>query len=121
MIAAKDIRHLPRVWRETLRRLDGAGAPIVPELDEHGEPDGELFWHRAEAKDETGTSHPAWILLEHPPSDEPGRPSELFVLVAGKWRVLRCMSDRMWARFGERFRYRLKKPCPKDGYRERQF
>jgi len=109
----KDTRHLTAVWRETLARLIESGRDIV--ADGGG---GEALWHRAEVADSGGELHGGWVLVEHPPGDDPGRPSELLVKVGAQWRCLRCMSDDMWRRF-ESFRYRLAAPCPRDGHAAR--
>lgn len=119
MAAVRDKKYLTAVWRDTLRRLEGDGGKIVPEPGDGGEADT-MFWHSAEIMDSDGGRHRGWVLLEHPPGEDPGRPDEMLAKVGPQWRCLRCMKDRMWAKF-EAFRYRLDAPCPRDGHRERQF
>lgn len=111
---SRGTRHLTAFWRDTLARLLGSGGDIVADDAE----DGTAFWHRAEIADSGGELHGGWVLVEHPPGEDPGRPSELLVEVGAQWRCLRCMSDGMWCRF-ESFRYRLAAPCPRDGYAAR--
>jgi hypothetical protein len=108
-----DTRHLTALWRETLARLLESGRDAV--ADASG---GTAFWHRAEVADSGGGLHDGWVLMEHPPGEDPGRPGELLVRVGAQWMCLRCMSDGMWRRF-ESFRYRLAAPCPRDGHAAR--
>jgi len=110
---AKDTRHLTAVWRDTLARLLGSGRDVV--ADSAG---GESLWHRARVADSGGGLHDGWVLVEHPPGEDPGRPGDLLVKVGAQWRCLRCMSDGMWRMF-ESFRYRLAAPCPRDGHAAR--
>ena len=109
----RDTRHLTALWRETIARLLESGRDIVADGA-----DGAMFWHRAEVADSGGGLHDGWVLVEHPPGEDPGRPSELLVRVGAQWRCLRCMSDGMWRQF-ESFRYRLAAPCPRDGHAAR--
>jgi len=112
---ASEMRHLAAVWRETLRRLEADGGAVVPEPDAGEEPDT-MFWHRGVVVDSGNGRHPGWVLLEHPPGSDPGRPDELMVKVGPQWRVGRCMPDRMWDRF-DGYRYKLDVPCPRDGHK----
>lgn len=117
-VLKKDIRHLMKVWRETVEYLESEDGHVLPEPD--GE-DGTDFWHRADVMDENGAVYPAWILVAHS-GDDPGRPMDLVVQMDdGKWQVQRCMPDALWAKFGEAYRYGLKEPCPKDRHKSRQF
>ena len=109
------MRHLAAVWRETLRRLEADGGAVVLEPDAGEEPDT-MFWHRGVVVDSGNGRHPGWVLLEHPPGSDPGRPDELMVKVGPQWRVGRCMPDRMWDRF-DGYRYKLDVPCPRDGHK----
>ena len=111
----KDRRHLDAEWRATLHKLESDGGAVVrDDLDSH------TFWHRAKVRGGDAAKRRAWLLLEHPPGESPGRVEDAIVFVDGAWRVVRCMPDRMWARF-EAFMYRLESPCPKDRYSMRQF
>ncbi len=115
MTVRKDRRHLDAEWRKTLAKLESGDRAVVrDDLDNH------MFWHRAKVRGGGAARRRAWLLLEHPPGEEPGRIEETIIFVNGAWRVVRCMSDRMWARF-ETFSYRLESPCPKDRHSARQF
>ena len=108
-----DTRHLTAIWRETLARLLESGRDVVADAEGSA-----AFWHRAKVADSGGRLHDGWVLMEHPPGEDPGRPVELLVRVGAQWMCLRCMSDGMWRRF-ESFRYRLAAPCPRDGHAAR--
>ncbi len=115
MAVRKDRRHLNTEWRATLGRLESDGGAVVRD-----DPGGHMFWHRAKVRGGGAARRRAWLLLEHPPGESPGRVDDMIVFVDGAWRVLRCMPDRIWTRF-EAFSYRLESPCPRDRHSARQF
>ncbi len=110
-----DLRCLDAEWRATLAKLESDGGAVVRD-----DLDSSMFWHRAKVRGGGAARRRAWLLLEHPPGEDPGRVDETIVFVEGAWRVVRCMSDKMWVRF-EAFSYRLESPCPKDRHSARQF